>query len=99
MKVKQSRSYLHGAMIDREEACKLALDYFARHDRVVLVGQVSLHIAHGYSLNETESLLKEMVRDGLIQRASQVEMKQFGYCDGYVLTPLGVQAIRGPSST
>ena len=88
-------SYLHGEMIDREAARKLALDYFARHDRVVLVGQVSLHIANGYGLNKTERLLEEMVREGIIQRASQAEQKAAGYRDGYVLTSLGVEVIRG----
>lgn len=88
-------SYLHGEMIDHEAARKLALDYFARNDRVVLVGQVSLHIAHGYGLNKTERLLEEMVREGIIQRASQAEQKAAGYRDGYVLTSLGVEVIRG----
>jgi hypothetical protein len=83
-------------MIDREAARKLALDYFARHEnRVILVGQVSLHIANGYGLNKTERLLEEMVREGIIQRASQAEQKAAGYRDGYVLTSLGVEVIRG----
>lgn len=89
------RSRLEGTTLDTDEARRLALQYFKRHfDRVVLIGQVSLWVGHGYSLRECEELLNTLAEDGFIRLATAEELRNFSVRHGYFLTEDGLERIR-----
>lgn len=57
-------------------------DLFRRHDRPILVGQVS--IATGLSLKDAENRLEDLVSDGALRRATTAECREFDLRQGYV---------------
>lgn len=61
----------------REKVLQRARDY----DRPVLTGLVAVDLQ--LSLAEAESLMKDMVNDGVLRRASQKELDAYDLRDGY----------------
>lgn len=68
----------------REQARQKALWLFTRTDRPVLVGHLALELAY-YSLDDAESVLLEMVRDGLIRPVTEAEKKEYDIRHGFML--------------
>lgn len=68
----------------REQARQKALWLFARTERPVLVGHLSLELPY-YSLDDAESVLLEMVRDGLIRPVTEEEKVEYDIRHGFML--------------
>jgi hypothetical protein len=88
-----TRRLFQGKGLEPLEARKVILSMFAKHgqygEKPLLVGPISMEIGLNYGLNETEALLEEMVREGLLRRATS---KELGSRDlkGYIRPARGV---------
>jgi hypothetical protein len=77
-----------------DEAKKAALQCFERAMQPVLVGPVSL--ALGWSLQETEELLFELVEEGLIRQLTYKELDRHDLLLAF--SPIGVSSDREQTS-
>ncbi len=84
------RHYYQGSGLEPGEARRIALAMFARRrGKPILVGPVCLEIGKNYGLNETEGLLDELVREGVLRVATAEELGSKRQ-RGYVLPLVGV---------
>jgi hypothetical protein len=84
------RHFYQGKGFEPEEARAIALALFEKHrGKPILIGPVCLEIGQNYGLNETEALLDEMVREGILRDATPKELGS-KHQKGYVLPLPGV---------
>lgn len=66
----------------RESLLALARDIAPKP---MLVGWAAVHLGWWATLPETETLLEEMVSEGVLRRATKAELKEHGLRHGYCL--------------
>lgn len=54
----------------RDEARERALELLHNRGRPTLIGEVAMAIGHLWTLEETEALLEQLAREGLVKRVS-----------------------------
>ena len=64
---------------------KMILEAYARTDRPILAGPVSMLRGWAGSMAEAETLLEEMVVEGTLRRVTDAEKKRFDVQTGYFL--------------
>lgn len=70
---------------DAEAHKRMVLEAYAKSDRPILTGHVSLLRGWQYTLLETEDLLEDMVAEKKLRRITASEKHRFGIEMGYFL--------------
>lgn len=68
-----------------EELRQKALDYCRKVRAPILVGRLALEVGWWLSIEDTETLLDEFVREGLVRKLTPEELRQFDIRFGYTL--------------
>ncbi len=70
------RPFYQGKGLEPDEVRSIVLSLFERDPaRALLIGPVCMEIGRSYNLNETETLLDQMVLDGLLRPATKTEVR------------------------
>ena len=66
-----------------EEAKVAVMDLASRHHRPIMIGEASVMLGT-WSLEETESLILELVEEGRLRETTKEECWNFGCSQGYL---------------